>query len=152
MKEVHLIAVGKLKDIHLETLEDEYLKRIRDPKLTIHEVKATAENKEQEALDVIKKVKEISPSGAYLVTLMEKGLEFDSKNFSQWLFQVFEEHQKPIIFVLGGAEGHGKAVLEAMNAKFSLSKLTFPHKLARILFVEQFYRAQTIKKGHPYHN
>ncbi len=152
MKEVHLIAVGKLKDNNLEAIEEEYLKRIREPKLLIHEVKATAENKDQEAIDVLKKIKDLAPQGAYIVLLMELGKEYSSVEFSQWISDLIDQNSKPIVFVLGGAEGHGKSMLDAMNAKYSLSKLTFPHKLARILFVEQFYRAQTIKKGHPYHN
>jgi len=57
-----------------------------------------------------------------------------------------------LIFVICGAEGPSQSLLDASNAKLSLSKLTYPHKLARLIFVEQFYRAMTINDGHPYHN
>lgn len=155
--EVHLIAVGKLKDKNLASIEKEYLKRLQTPALTVHEVKAIADNKEQEAKNVVKKINSIcKESKPYVVLLTEKvDRYYDSVDFSEWLHSLINNHQKTIIFVLGGAEGHGKEVIDmaaASGDKFSLSKLTFPHQLARIIFVEQYYRAQTIYKKHPYHN
>lgn len=150
--EVHLITVGKLKDKNLEAIENDYLKRIKNPKLKIHEVKAKAEKKDLEAQVVIKKIMDISKSEkSYIVALSEFGEEFYSPKFSSWITHKIENFQH-LIFVIGGAEGHGNALLEITQAKISLSKLTFPHKIARILFVEQFYRALTIRDGHPYHN
>lgn len=149
---VHLIVVGKLKDKHLEAIEQDYLKRIKSPKLQIHEVKAKAENKDLEATVVLKKIQDIcKDENYYLVALTEFGTEFYSPEFSKWLTLKIEQNQH-LIFVIAGAEGHGEAVLKKAKAKFSLSKLTFPHKMARIIFVEQFYRAMTIRDGHPYHN
>lgn len=150
--QVHLIVVGKLKDKNFEALEREYLKRIKNPTLTIHEVKAKAENKDLEAQVVAKKIQDITKGeNTYLVALAEKGEEFDSPAFSKWLVHKIETYQH-LVFVIAGAEGHGEETLETAQAKFSLSKLTFPHKMARIIFVEQFYRALSIRDGHPYHN
>ena len=152
MKNTHLIVIGKLKDKNLEAIENDYLKRISNPRLLIHEVKAKAENKDLEAQIVIKKIQEITKGDkAYLVALSEFGTEFHSPEFSKWIFNKVE-NQAHLIFLIAGAEGHGKEVLEQVNASISLSKLTFPHKIARVIFVEQFYRALTIKNGHPYHN
>ncbi|MFT6632436.1 MAG: 23S rRNA (pseudouridine1915-N3)-methyltransferase [Bacteriovoracaceae bacterium] len=146
----HLIVVGKLKDKNLEAIESNYLKRINNPKLLIHEVKARAENKNLEADVILKKANSLT-SNPYIVTLTEFGKEYESPDFSKWYYQNIE-NQKEIIFVICGAEGPGEELLNQTKQKLSLSKMTLPHKLARVFFVEQLYRAQTIFEGHPYHN
>ena len=152
-KTVHLIVVGKLKDKNLEELENSYFKRISNPDLKIHEVKARAENKDAEGQEVLKRVKDIcKDSPPYLVALCEFGKERESVDFSKWLFDKVENQHKNIIFLIAGAEGHSEEIMQQVSDKVSLSKLTFPHKIARILFIEQFYRAITIKNNHPYHN
>ncbi|MEX1099667.1 MAG: 23S rRNA (pseudouridine(1915)-N(3))-methyltransferase RlmH, partial [Bacteriovoracaceae bacterium] len=83
--------------------------------------------------------------------LTEAGQERDSRNFSKWLFEKLETSRQ-LVFIIAGAEGFERGVLNASQEKLSLSKLTFPHKLARLLFIEQIYRAITIKENHPYHN
>ena len=150
MKSLHLITVGKLKDSHLEKIEHDYLKRIQNPKLTIHEVKASAEDAESEGAAVIKKAQSIDVNSK-VILLMEKGEEFSSVIFSRWLEQT-QIQNSIIIFVICGAEGPSIELQNFAYKKLSLSKLTFPHKIARILLVEQLYRAQTISAGHPYHN
>lgn len=146
----HLIVVGKLKDKNLEAIEGDYLKRIKTPKLTIHEVKAKAEKKNLEAQVILKKAYTLS-NNPFIVTLTEFGTEYESPDFSNWYYNSLE-NQKDIVFVICGAEGPGEELLERTNCKLSLGKMTLPHKLARIIFVEQIYRAQTINEGHPYHN
>lgn len=148
MKSIHLIVVGKLKDKNIDVLESDYLKRIKNPPLKIHEVKSCEERLEDEALEVIKKIESLG--SGHIVLLAEKGRSFDSKEFSGWLYGRLEAHQN-IFFVIGGASGHGQAIQEKANECISLGKMTYPHKLARLLFVEQIYRAGTIKDGHPYH-
>jgi len=152
-KSIHLIVVGKLKSSNFEAIEKDYLQRISNPQLKIHEVKANAENVQAEGLEVIKKIKDISKdSTSFVITLSEDGIQRESTEFSNWLFNIVENHQQKIIFVIAGAQGHSAEVVKLSNQKLSLSKLTFPHKIARILFIEQFYRAITIKNNHPYHN
>ena len=152
MKKSHLIVVGKLKDKNLESIENDYLKRIKSKSLVIHEVKANAENQDFEAKEVLKKIADLSKSDKpYIVTLTEFGKEYESPDFSKWLYKRVENNSS-VIFIIAGATGHGPEVLKMSNESLSLSKLTFPHKIARILFVEQFYRAITIHDGHPYHN
>lgn len=150
MKDVHLIVLGKLKDAHLEALEAEYLKRITAPGLKIIEVKASAEQKDIEAEEALKKIREIEKN-PYIILLEEKGKIFESPAFSEWASNLIEREGSKLFFVIGGAEGHGEAIRKVAREKLSLSPLTFPHKLARLLFVEQFYRAQTIRNKHPYH-
>lgn len=151
-KTVHLIVVGRLKDKHLEAIEENYLQRINSPDLKVHEVKARAESKNQEALEVLKKINDLTKdSPANIIALTEFGKEYDSVEFSKKVFDLIEKNQK-LIFIVAGAEGFSSELLAMASHKISLSKMTFPHKIARILFIEQFYRAITIKNNHPYHN
>ncbi len=148
-RQLHLIVVGKLKDTHLEALENDYLKRINNPELLIHEVKASAENKEAEGEALLKKIKELG--GGHVVVMSEWGKRHTSVGFSEWMSSLIEKSSR-VIFLIAGAEGFSQEVLKAAQEKISLSELTFPHKIARLLLVEQIYRAQTIRSGHPYHN
>lgn len=151
-KSLNLIVVGKLKDAHLEALEHDYIKRINNPELIIHEVKASAENKEAEGDAILKKVRDLSQGGStHLIAMTEWGKRSTSVAFAEWTKLLIERPAK-IFFLIAGAEGFSEEVLKSCQERISLSELTFPHKLARILLVEQLYRAQTIRSGHPYHN
>ena len=147
---MHLIVVGKLKDKNLEAIENDYLKRIKNPKLSIYEVKAKAENKLAEGQEVIKKINSIS-SSPFSILMTEFGKEYYSPDFSNWLYKNVETH-KDVFLIICGAEGPSDELKDFCQAKLSLGKMTLPHKLARIILVEQLYRAQTIRDGHPYHN
>ena len=149
MKVLHLIVVGKLSDKHIEELEKDYFKRITSPKLVIHETKAYAEDLAKESRDVSAKIDELTKNdSAHIVLLAEYGSTFNSIDFSKWLNQKSENQN--IIFVIGGASGHGDSVLKKAQFKLSLSEMTLPHKLARLILIEQIYRAQTIRQNHPY--
>lgn len=149
MKDLHLIVVGKLNDKNIEELERDYFKRLTNPKLTIHEVRSHAEDLQKEAREVLSKIDDLSKNeNPYIVLMMEKGKQFTSVDFSKWLANVYE--RQSVIFIIGGASGHGEAVIKKAHFKLSLSELTYPHKLARLLLVEQIYRAQTIVANHPY--
>lgn len=150
MASLHLIAVGKLKDKHLEAIEADYLKRIKNPKLQIHEVKARAENKNLEGSEVIKKISTLSQN-PFICIMTEFGELYESPKFSSWIYRNLEKYND-IFLIICGAEGPSDELVGRCHAKLSLSPLTFPHKIARILLVEQLYRAQTIFEGHPYHN
>ena len=144
MSEIHLICVGRLRDQNLQKIEADYLKRINSPKLSIHETK----NFEQ----VLKKIDEISAkTSPKIILLSEQGQSFDSPQFANWMEKLMET-AKQIVFIIGGAEGHHHLVKNRANDSISLSQLTMPHQMARVIFVEQIYRSQTIRQGHPYHN
>lgn len=152
MKKLHLVVVGKLKDKNLEQVEEDFVRRIKSLSLRVHELKASSQDKAAEGKFILKKIQDISKNGAAkTVALTEFGQERDSAAFSKWLYKGLEERGQ-IIFVIAGAEGFAPEVLRVCDERLSLSKLTFPHKLARLLFIEQLYRAITIKEGHPYHN
>lgn len=147
---VHLVAVGKLKDQNYINLENEWLKRLGNPKLEIHEVRANADNPEAEGNEVLKKIQNLSKSFAIFL-LAENGKEFDSHEFANWLVGQWQQ-PADLFLVLGGARGHGQKLSDLATGRISLSKLTFPHKMARLVLVEQYYRAQTIINNHPYHH
>lgn len=151
MRDVHIITVGALRDSNLEFLETDYIKRISTFKLNIHELKAHSEDLNKEAKEVLKKLIEIGKVNSRKIVLMEeRGKQFNSTNFANWFAELLT-NSDPIIFIIGGAAGHGNEVLNLPHVSFSLSMLTYPHKLARLLLIEQLYRAETIHKGHPYH-
>src|SRR5690606_12764470 len=107
----NLLVVGKLKDSHLEAIEADYLKRINNPELLIQEVRASAENKEAEGEALLKKIKEIAPTGAYIIAMTEWGKKRTSIQFSEWLEGLIEKPQK-LIFVIAGAEGFSEEFLK----------------------------------------
>ena len=88
----------------------------------------------------------------YVVVLDEKGKEYTSIEMAGWMRGIFVQGFKRLVFVIGGPYGFSEEVYNRANAKISLSKLTFPHQLVRLLFMEQLYRCHTILKGEPYHH
>lgn len=88
----------------------------------------------------------------YVVLLDEHGSERTSMDFSQWLERRMASGSKRLVFVVGGPYGFSQDVYQRANEKMSLSKMTFPHELVRLIFVEQLYRAFTILRNEPYHH
>jgi 23S rRNA (pseudouridine1915-N3)-methyltransferase len=88
----------------------------------------------------------------YLVTLDERGKQFDSKGLAGFIQKRANERIKNLVFLVGGAYGLDDAILEKANYKWSLSQLTFPHQLVRLILAEQLYRACTILKNEKYHH
>ncbi len=88
----------------------------------------------------------------YVVLLDEHGSERTSVDFSQWLQRRMAGGGKRLVFVVGGPYGFSPEVHQRSNEKISLSKMTFPHELVRLIFVEQLYRAFTILRHEPYHH
>jgi 23S rRNA (pseudouridine1915-N3)-methyltransferase len=86
----------------------------------------------------------------YVVALDERGRSFTTLQLSSWLAQRRSEGA-PVSFIIGGPDGLDAAVLERAQLKWSLSALTFPHALVRVMLAEQLYRASTLLAGHPYH-
>ena len=88
----------------------------------------------------------------YLVALDEHGKEMTSEKLADFLQSRANDSVKTLVFVIGGAFGLDDAVLQKANYKWSLSKLTFPHQLARLILAEQVYRACTIMRNEKYHH
>ena len=88
--------------------------------------------------------------GDFVVALSDGGAGFSSKEFSGFIEKVFSGGKKRIVFVIGGAYGLDRALVEEADFRLSLSRMTLPHELCALVFVEQLYRAFTIIKGEPY--
>src|SRR4029077_5091706 len=108
------------------------------------------------AIDLKKKEADIiiasMKKGDYLVALDEKGKQFSSDGLAQFIELRGNEGTKNLIFLIGGAYGLDEEVLQKANQRWSLSQLTFPHQLVRLILAEQLYRACTIIRNEKYHH
>ena len=137
---IRILAVGKVrKGWVLEGIAT-YLKRL--PGLQVVELRDAGKAKEAEAV-----LAALQP-GEQLVVMAEEGQTFDSRGFAERLKGSGSER---LVFVIGGAEGIDPALKARASWKLSLSPMTFPHELARLLLLEQLYRALSIQQGGPYH-
>ena len=91
-------------------------------------------------------------AGDWVVLLDEKGKQYTSVGFADYLAQKMLMGIKRLVFVIGGPYGFAESVYQRTNEKISLSKMTFSHQMVRMIFTEQIYRAMTILKGEPYHH
>jgi 23S rRNA (pseudouridine1915-N3)-methyltransferase len=154
---IALLQTGKTTDKNILELVDLYTNRIKKYAtfeiLTIPELKNTKnmpvqEQKSREAAKIFQLISEDD----YIVLLDEKGKELRTTDFSGALEKMFFLHKKRIVFVIGGPWGFSDSLYVRADYKLSLSKMTFPHQLVRLLFLEQLYRVFTIIKGEPYHH
>ena len=135
-----IIAIGKIKKKWIQEGIEMYLKRL--PGLEVIEIKDNSQIKEELT------IKEIISKNETLVTLNENGQSFTSKQLAT---KLLNSHNQNITFVVGGASGLSPSLISSASWQLSLSPLTFPHELARLLLIEQLYRAKTIIQGGPYH-
>lgn len=144
-----IIAIGRDGKAPESALVDRYAARIQ-PRLDIITLPdgtgSAVEIKRREAETILKRLGQSD----LIVALDQEGDALDSAAFASHLAR-WRESGKPISFVIGGAEGLDRSVIERADAILSLSRLTLPHLLARALLAEQLYRAQCILFGHPYH-
>ena len=120
---------------------------------TLPDVKNTKNMPAQEQkLKEGKKILQSVSKDDYVILLDEKGKEFCTIDLANWLNRVFMLPKKKVFFVIGGAWGFSEEVYGRADFKISLSKMTFPHQLVRLLFLEQLYRVFTILNGEPYHH
>jgi 23S rRNA (pseudouridine1915-N3)-methyltransferase len=155
--QIRLIAVGKTDHSAIQTLLEEYIKRLGFyikfeleiiPDLKNSKNLSEAAQKEKEGELILKKVQ----SSDELVLLDEQGKQYSSMDFSDYLQKKMNAGLKQLIFVIGGPYGFSESVYQRANCKISLSKMTFSHQMVRVFFVEQLYRAFTILKNEPYHH
>ena len=134
-----VVAVGRMKDAALRAACDEYLDRVR------HYAKV----EEQEVKDEARILGAI-PEGSRLVALSRQGEACSSAELAEWTAR-WELDGGDIILAIGGADALPDEVLRKAERRWSLSRLTLPHELARLVLYEQLYRAYTIRRGEPYH-
>ncbi len=151
-----LIFVGKTKERFVQEGIAKYLRylkpyvdiELRDLKEEkIHDLREAPLVRKREADKILKAV----PAGAFLCALDERGHEFTSHEFAQFLNNQLESGVREMAFATGGAMGLDESITERANKVVALSRWTFTHEMARLVLLEQLYRAFTIIKGKTYH-
>ena len=150
--QLSIIAASNRQPKWVETAFDDYAKRFSGPlRLQYRQIRlAKHPNAEQRKADEAERALAAAPAGALLVALDEHGTSQTTRGLAGLLSDWMREGLRPC-FLIGGPDGHGQAVLEAAALRWSLSALTLPHGLVRIIVAESLYRAASVLSGHPYH-
>ena len=148
---IKIAWIGKTKDPALQSLTDEYLKRIS----RYAPVEGVVLRDEAALLQLCGRepAKSGKRSGvpSTLALLDSRGKQFSSEEFARFLGEYRDNNPLPLVFAVGAADGFQDATHKAAQVTISLGKMTLPHELARVVLLEQVYRAFTILAGHPYH-
>ena len=155
---ITVVAVGKLREKPFRQMADEYLKRIgrfvkvqetelpdlAEPKNTSDAIERQIREKEGQAI-----LQQLKP-GDHVIALTIPGRKWDSPGLSAHLDRLMAGGTS-ITFVIGGSLGLSEAVIRRADEELSMSDMTFPHQLARVMLLEQIYRAMKIRAGERYH-
>ena len=154
---IKLITIGKTDNKNLQTLIEDYTKRLGfyvpfdfDVIPDIKNVKNLSESqqKQAEGNEILKRLIKSDT----LILLDENGKTYSSVQFSQFLQKKMNSGLKTLVFVIGGPYGFSDEIYNRANGKVSLSTMTFSHQMVRLFFIEQLYRAFTILRNEPYHH
>lgn len=152
---IALISVGKIKKDYIKVGATEYVKRIkRYSPIELIEAKeeTTAQSMpalkalEKEAKNILKNIKE----GDFVIALADKGNQYTSGGFAGFLNTIASQGKRRLVFIVGGAYGLHPSIMEGADLLLSLSQMTLPHEMARLVLLEQIYRAFTILRNEPY--
>jgi 23S rRNA (pseudouridine1915-N3)-methyltransferase len=135
----HVVAVGRMRDAALRAAADEYVKRLQ----------RYTHVEEREVKDEARLTGAI-PEAARLIALSRTGEAWSSPDLARWTAQ-WDQEGRDVALAIGSAEGLPAGLVSDAERVWSLSLLTFPHELARVIVLEQLYRAFTIRRGEPYH-
>ena len=156
---ITLITVGKMKEKPYRLMADEYLKRLSrygkvdevelpdlpEPANSSPAIEAQIKNKEGDAI-----LARIKPSD-YVIAMTIPGKQWDSPGLSRHLDDLMNRGNSNIVFLIGGSLGLADKVIARADEEMSMSRMTFPHQLARVMLLEQVYRAMKIHSGERYH-
>jgi 23S rRNA (pseudouridine1915-N3)-methyltransferase len=154
---IKLLVIGKTDDRNLNQLIENYQKRLQHyikfeleviPDIKNVKSLSQLQQKEKEGTLILQRLKPTDQ----LVLLDEKGKDFRSIAFANWLQKKMNAGSKQLVLVIGGPYGFSEAVYQKANGKISLSKMTFSHQMIRLFMVEQLYRGFTILRNEPYHH
>jgi 23S rRNA (pseudouridine1915-N3)-methyltransferase len=137
--------VGKTKQPAIQSLTDEYLRRLS------HYVRVEGRALKDEGA-LLASGGPQTRSKSVLVLLDARGKQMSSEELAKFLGDHQDRNPLPLMFAVGPADGFGEQARKAATLTLSLGKMTIAHELARVLLLEQLYRAFTILKGHPYHH
>ena len=146
--------IGKTKESAIQSLTGEYLERIS------HYATVEARPLRDEASllqmcgrgEPAKSSKSASQKKSTLILMDSRGKQLSSEEFASFLGDYQERNPLPLVLAIGPADGFSEAARAAAQHTISFGKMTLPHELARVVLLEQLYRAFTILKGHPYHS
>jgi 23S rRNA (pseudouridine1915-N3)-methyltransferase len=145
-----ILAIGKLKRGFLQEGCAHFLERLapyaKTEVLELKEGKGTAQQvveSESEAL--------LKAASGYLIALDERGKAHSSASWAARISELEVRAISEVSFLIGGANGHSEELKARANERWSLSSLTLPHELARLVLLEQLYRTESLRAGHPYH-
>lgn len=151
---ITVISVGNIKESYFLEAIKEYKKRL-SKYVTLNEmviddypnIKDENKVKEKEGEAILKAI----PKDSYVICLTLDGLSLDSVAFSNKLKEIFTYHSSHLCFIIGGSLGLDSSVINKASLKLSFSKLTFPHKLFKVILLEQIYRSFKILNNETYH-
>ncbi len=145
---IKIAWIGKTKEPAIAALTEEYLKRISryvpSEGVTLRD--------EAALLELCGRGVGKATVKSTLILMDSRGKEFSSEQFAKFLADYQDRNPLPLVFAIGGADGFSNAARAAAQHMLSLGKMTLAHELARVVLLEQLYRAFTILKGHPYHS
>lgn len=152
---IHLIAVGSRMPKWVSDAFSEYAKRLpNECSLKLIEIEAAKRQKNSSVADLKKreaeKILAAIPTQSLIIALDVKGNQWSTEQLSKQLKNWMNEY-KHVALLVGGPDGLDESCLTRAHLKWSLSALTFPHPLVRIIVAEQIYRAHSLMIGHPYH-
>ena len=141
---LHIVWIGKTKQPAIQSLTAEYLERLNG----FTQVDALSLASEAALLRTLEKKAPRAPS---LVLLDMAGRQLTSEELAKFIDDHQNRSPQPLLFAIGPADGFSEQARSKASLVLSLSKMTLPHELARVVMLEQLYRAYSILKGHPYH-
>lgn len=150
MTKFDIIAVGRLRTGAFFDLSQEYAKRIQWP-LNVYEVESKSRDPVAVQKEENQKIRDHIAENAFVIVMDEKGNGLRSLDFADTLQNFQNTGEDHIQFIIGGADGLTDEVKARANMLLSFGQQTWPHMMARVMLLEQLYRAQQILKGHPYH-
>ncbi len=161
---IKIAWIGKTKEPAIQSLTDEYLKRIsrytqveglalRDETALLEMCGRAAPDKARSGTSTGKTTAGKTSAGkSTLVVMDSRGRQFSSEEFARFLGDYQDRNTLPLVFAIGPADGFSETARDAAQHTISLGRMTLAHELARVVLLEQVYRAFTILKGHPYHS
>lgn len=150
-------SIGKAHDPYVKAGVEDFTKRIANYyPISWNIIPAPKNAGMMSEMDLKKKegetILQLLSKDDYLVVLDERGRELDSLQVADMLTEFSNRSARQVIFLIGGAFGLDEMVLQRANRKWSLSRLTFPHQLVRLILAEQLYRACSIIRNEKYHH
>ena len=154
-----IAAIGKLKSGPEKILAEEYETRIaamgRKAGISALKISDWAESQKSDAAQRLAEEEALlwsaAAPAAHVIALDERGKSFTSEAFAAHLRKIMDRGQNDIVFILGGPDGHSPATRQKAHELLAFGPMTWPHRLARIMLLEQIYRSVTIMLNHPYH-